>query len=214
MSESSTLLPVAGTRIYLASRSPRRRELLLQIGVQYEIMLLREGPDRAADVDETPLPGEQPLDYVLRVAVAKADAGWQRLVERRIPKMTALPILAADTTVTLDGSILGKPVDAADARAMLATLSGREHRVFTGVAVRFGQGLETAYSDTSVRFARLSQADIDAYVATGEPMDKAGSYAIQGRAATFIQDLRGSYSGVMGLPLHETAVLLTRVRPA
>ena len=212
MTSPPSLLQAAGTRIYLASRSPRRRELLRQIGVQYEILSLREGPERAADVDETPLAGEQPLDYVMRVAVAKADAGWQRLVERRVPKMTVLPVLAADTTVTLEGAILGKPADAADARRMLAMLSGCEHRVLTAVAVRFGHRLETALSDTSVRFATLGQLDIDAYVATGEPMDKAGGYAIQGRAAAFVQDLRGSYSGVMGLPLHETALLLARVR--
>lgn len=208
----SPVLPPPGTRIYLASRSPRRRELLRQIGVGFEIMSLREGSGRAIDVDETPLPGEAPDAYVLRVAMAKADMGWRRLMERRIARLTHLPVLAADTTVCLGTEILGKPANRDDAGRMLRALSGREHRVLTAVAVRFGERLETALSDTLVRFMPLSEQDIAAYVATDEPMDKAGAYAIQGRASAFVERLQGSYSGVMGLPLHETALLLARIR--
>jgi septum formation protein len=206
------ILPPAGTRIYLASRSPRRRELLRQIGVGFEIMSLREGRGRDIDVDETPLPDEVPDAYVLRVALAKADTGWRRLTERRVAKLTHLPVLAADTTVCLESEILGKPENREDAARMLRALSGREHRVLTAVAVRFGERLETAVSDTVVRFIPLAEQDIAAYVASDEALDKAGAYAIQGRAAVFVEQLRGSYSGVMGLPLHETAVLLARIR--
>jgi septum formation protein len=206
------LLPPPGTRIYLASRSPRRRELLRQIGVGFEVLSLREGRDRGADVDETPLADESPDDYVMRVCIAKVDAGWRRLEERRMPKLTILPVLAADTTVCADGRILGKPADRAEARAMLRSLSGREHRVVTAVAARHGDRLETAMSESHVRFVTLSEQDIAAYAATDEPMDKAGAYAIQGRAAAFIAELRGSYSGVMGLPLRETAMLLAQLR--
>lgn len=206
------LLAPPGTRVYLASRSPRRRELLRQIGVNFEVMSLREGRERGADVDETPLAGERPLDYVLRIAVTKADVAWQRLTERRVPRLTVLPVLAADTTVTVDGAILGKPADRAEARRMLRTLAGREHRVLTAVAVRMGERLETGISDSSVRMANLDQTDIDAYVDSDDPLDKAGAYGIQGRAAAFIEEIRGSYSGIMGLPLHETAVLLARIR--
>jgi len=208
-----SILPPAGTRIYLASRSPRRRELLRQIGVSFEIMTLREGHGRVADVDETPLPSERPEDYVLRVSAAKADAGWHRLMERRMPKLTLLPVLAADTTVCLGNDIFGKPANREEAAGMLRALSGKEHRVFTGVAVRFGDRIETAYSDTLVGFVPLSERDIAVYVATDESLDKAGGYGIQGRAAAFVARMQGSYSGVMGLPLHETAVLLARIRP-
>ena len=210
--QSLSLLPPPGTRIYLASRSPRRRELLRQIGIGFEVLSLREGRDRGADVDETPLPGESPDDYVLRVCIAKADAGWKILVERRMTRSSLLPVLAADTTVCADGQILGKPADRAEAQAMLRALSGREHRVLTAVAVRHGERLETALSESQVRFVTLTEQDIAAYAATDEPMDKAGAYAIQGRAAAFIEELRGSYSGVMGLPLRETAMLLARLR--
>lgn len=208
----TTILSPPGTRVYLASRSPRRRELLRQIGVGFELMSLREGTGRAIDVDETPLPGEVPDTYVLRVAAAKADTGWRRLMERRIAKVTHLPVLAADTTVCLGKEIFGKPANRDDARRMLRALSASEHRVLTAVAVRFGERLETALSETLVRFIPLAEQDIAAYVATDEPLDKAGAYAIQGRAAAFVQHLQGSYSGVMGLPLHETALLLARIR--
>ena len=209
-----TLLAPPGTRVYLASRSPRRRELLRQIGVDFEVMSLREGRERDTDVDETPFPGERPLDYVLRIAVTKADVAWQRLTERRVPGLALLPVLAADTTVTLDGAILGKPADRSEARRMLRALAGREHRVLTAVAVRMGERLETGISDSRVRMADLAQTDIDAYVESDDPLDKAGAYGIQGQAAAFIEEIRGSYSGIMGLPVHETAVLLARIRNA
>lgn len=209
----SSLLPPAGTRIYLASRSPRRRELLRQLGIAFEMLSLREGQGRDADVNETPLQGEAPDAYVLRVSAAKADAAWRRLMERRLPtRLTVLPVLAADTTVCIDQEIFGKPSGREDAARMLRALSGREHRVLTGVAVRLGDRIETAISDTTVRFVELSPEDIAAYVASDEPMDKAGAYGIQGKAAAFVERMHGSYSGVMGLPLHETAVLLARIR--
>jgi len=203
--------PPTGTRVYLASRSPRRRELLRQIGVGFEMLVLRERTGRDADVDETPLAEETPEAYVRRVCELKARTGWRRLVERRLPK---LPVLAADTTVCLSNEIFGKPTDRADAARMLTTLSGTEHRVLTAVAVQWEDRLEVAVSDTHVKFCNLTPRDIAAYVATDECMDKAGAYAIQGRAGAFVAELRGSYTGVMGLPLHETALLLTRMVPA
>lgn len=207
-------LPPSGTRIYLASRSPRRRELLRQIGVSFEVLALREGSSRAPDVDEMPLPAESPDDYVRRVCRAKAETGWRRLSERRLAKMVMLPVLAADTTVCMDGDILGKPADHADARRMLRALSGREHRVLTAVALQWNEHSDMAVSESFVRMGELADEDIAAYVASEEPMDKAGAYAIQGRAAVFVAELRGSYSGVMGLPLYETAMLLARPRRA
>lgn len=201
------MLPT-GTRVYLASRSPRRRELLRQIGVGFEMLLLRDHRDRGPDVDETPLAGESPDDYVRRVCRLKAEAGWQRLVERRLPQ---LPVLSADTTVCLEGQIFGKPADAADAKRMLRALAGREHRVLTAVALQSGTRAELAVSESFVRFRDLAAEEIAAYVATGEPMDKAGAYGIQGHAATFIPELRGSYTGIMGLPLFETAMLIERI---
>lgn len=203
--------PPTGTRVYLASRSPRRRELLRQIGVGFEMLVLRERAGRDADVDETPQPGETPEAYVRRVCELKARTGWRRLVERRLPK---LPVLAADTTVCLGDEIFGKPADRADAARMLTILSGTEHRVLTAVAVQLEDRLEVALSDTHVKFCTLSSRDIAAYVATDECMDKAGAYAIQGRAGAFVAELRGSYTGVMGLPLYETALLLARMAPA
>jgi len=196
------------TRVYLASRSPRRRELLRQIGIGFEMLVLRDKRDRGPDVDETPFPGEVPDEYVKRVCRAKAEAGSLRLAERRLP---VLPVLAADTTVCLGGQILGKPANAQDAARMLATLSGTEHRVLTAVAVQFGQRVELAMSESFVRFRPLSTEEIAAYVAQGEPMDKAGAYGIQGYAAAFIPEIRGSYTGIMGLPLYETATLLERI---
>jgi septum formation protein len=197
-----------GTRVYLASRSPRRRELLRQIGIGFERLVLRDHRDRGPDVDEAPLPGERPDDYVRRVCLLKAEAGWKRLAERRLPSM---PVLSADTTVCLGDVIYGKPADADDARRMLSTLSGTEHRVLTAVAIQSGTRAELAVSESLVRFRELSVQDIDAYVATGEPFDKAGAYGIQGHAATFIPEIRGSYTGIMGLPLYETAMLLERI---
>ena len=193
--------------IYLASRSPRRRELLTQIGVRYHLLLFRERQDSAAEVNEDPLPGEAADAYVERVARAKAQAGWKRMLQRNLPHA---PVLAADTTVSLDGRILAKPVDRADAERMLAELSGRSHEVLTAIAVQNADRLESALSRSEVKFKPLSPEEIREYVATGEADDKAGAYAIQGRAARFVVELRGSYSGVMGLPLYETAQLLER----
>ena len=175
--------------IYLASRSPRRREILTQIGVHFEMLLLRDAVGRDTDVDETPHPGEDPADYVLRLAEEKAETGWARLVQRKI---VAAPVLAADTTVTLDGEIIGKPVDRADAAAILRRLSGREHIVHTAVAVQMDRRRESILSSTRVLFGELSADAITRYVASGEPMDKAGAYGIQGRASVFVRHLDGS----------------------
>lgn len=191
--------------VYLASRSPRRRELLRQIGVAFEVFQLREAAPRRADVDETPLPGEAPDVYVLRLAREKAAAAAAMVSARRI---AVRPALAADTTVACDGAILGKPADAADAARMLGLLSGREHRVLTAVAVARGETVDTRLSESRVWFRPLAADEIRRYVATGEPNDKAGGYAVQGRAAAFIPRIEGSYSGIMGLPLAETADLL------
>jgi septum formation protein len=194
-------------RIYLASRSPRRRELLKQIGVPFEVLLLRADARRGPDVDENPLPDESPGAYVLRVARAKASAASRHVLQRGLPQK---PVLAADTTVVFDERILGKPEDAAEAARMLRALSGREHQVLTAVAVALRDKIETQISVSSVWFRELSDAEIRRYVATGEPLDKAGAYAIQGKAAAFVTRMAGSYSGIMGLPLAETAELLSR----
>lgn len=190
--------------VYLASQSPRRLELLRQIGLSPVVLPLRHAGERA-DVDETPLADEVPLDYVRRLAHMKATAGVLALSKRGLP---ARPIVAADTTVTLDDDILGKPADAAEASAMLRRLSGRVHRVLTAVSVAFRDRIEVAVSDSEVRFKTLSEAEIAAYVLSREPFDKAGAYGIQGRAGLFVAHLSGSYSGVMGLPLFETSELL------
>lgn len=176
----------------LASASPRRRELLEQIGVPYVV--------RAADIDETEVAGESPRDYVLRIARAKALAVWNA--------DSSLPVLAADTTVVLDGQIFGKPRDRAHALEMLEALSGRSHEVFTAVALATATGVDTRLSTSIVRFRATTAAEREAYWESGEPRDKAGAYAIQGLGAVFIESLTGSYSGVMGLPLFETAELL------
>lgn len=195
--------------IYLASRSPRRRELLTQIGVRYHLLLFRERPEAGAEVNEDPLPGEAADAYVERVARAKAQAGWKRMLQRNLPHA---PVLAADTTVVVDGAIFGKPVDRRDAERMLAALSGRSHEVLTAVALQAGESLESALSRSEVRFKALSPEEIRDYVASGEADDKAGAYAIQGRAARFVAELRGSYSGVVGLPLYETSQMLDKLR--
>ena len=194
-------------RIYLASQSPRRRELLKQIGVHFELLLLRTNPGRLLDVDETPAPCESPEVYVQRLSQEKARAGYSALQLRRLPSR---PVLAADTTVTFDGKILGKPEDSDAAAAMLRALSGREHQVLTAVAVARGEHVEVMLSTSTVRFTRLSEARIHRYLQTREYTDKAGGYGIQGQAGAFIEHIDGSYSGVMGLPLFETAVLLQR----
>ena len=198
-------LPERG--IYLASRSPRRRELLAQIGVRFHLLLFRARPGEGADIDEEPLAGELPAVYVERVARAKAGAGWRRLMQRNLPQA---PVLAADTTVALGGRIFGKPANRDGAAAMLAALSDTEHEVLTAIALKYGDWMESAVSRSAVRLRKLKAEEIRLYVATGECDDKAGAYAIQGRAARFITELRGSYSGVMGLPLYETAQLLER----
>ncbi len=198
----------AGYRVYLASRSLRRRELLKQIGIAYEVLLLREHPARASDVDESVQAGESPDDYVRRVCRAKASVGWMRVVQRGLRRH---PVLAADTAVCLDEEIFGKPSDREDAARMLRALSGREHRVLTAVALQSGARIELALSESWVTFRTLLEAEIAAYLDTGEPTGKAGAYAVQGKAAEFIASLAGSYSGVMGLPLFETAQLIERL---
>jgi septum formation protein len=200
-------MTAAQQKIYLASRSPRRRELLKQIGVAFEVLVLRDHPGRNVDVDESQRPGESPDEHVRRVCRMKADAGWQRILQRRLRQF---PVLAADTVVCVDDIILGKPPDPSHAVKMLRLLSGREHRVLTAVGVKHNEHLELVVTESRVRFAELTQAEIETYVASGEPTDKAGAYAIQGRAAAFITELHGSYSGVMGLPLYETAQLLKK----
>jgi septum formation protein len=176
----------------LASLSPRRHELLAQIGVPHLVA--------ASEVDEAVLPGEAAADYVVRIARAKADSIAARA--------TGLPVLAADTIVVLDGMIRGKPRNAEQSVAMLLELSGRTHEVLTAVAFAAGGSLHHRVSASQVRFRPLSRAECIAYWESGEPRDKAGGYAVQGRGAVFVEHLSGSYSGVMGLPLFETAQLL------
>jgi septum formation protein len=194
-------------RIYLASQSPRRRELLKQIGIRFELLLLRTDSRRHADVDEAPYPGEAPEVYVQRLSRGKAQVGFDALQLRHLPPH---PVLAADTTVTLDGKIFGKPQHADQAATMLRELSGREHQVLTAVAIAMGSHIEVLLSSSTVRFTKLSEARIHRYLQTHEYADKAGGYAIQGQAGAFIEHINGSYSGVMGLPLFETAQLLQR----
>jgi len=193
--------------IYLASKSARRRELLSQIGVGFDVLKLREGPGRDADVIEVVEDGEPPLHYVERIARTKANAGWQSMLARGLGMR---PVLGADTEVVLDGEVFGKPADERAAKAMLAKLAGRTHEVVTGVALRWQDETHFVMSTSKVTIAALSRARIDAYVKSGEPFDKAGGYGIQGRAAVFVTRLDGSYSGVMGLPLAETAALLAK----
>lgn len=196
---------IRSSLIYLASRSPRRRELLRQIGITFEVVSLREALQRSVDVDETPHPGESPEEYVLRVTRDKARAAVSIVRNRRLAMR---PVLAADTTVVCGDTILGKPADAMDAARMLGLLAGRPHRVLTAVAVAGDSEVTTRVSESQVWFRALDDGEIRRYVATGEPVDKAGAYAVQGRAAAFITRIEGSYSGIMGLPLAETAELL------
>lgn len=195
--------PVSTGFVYLASQSPRRRELLGQIGVRSELLLA--GADEDAEALEAEIAGELPAVYVERVTRAKLGAARRRLAARSLPDA---PILCADTTVALGRRILGKPADAADAARTLALLAGRTHRVITAVAVAKGRQTRLLASVSRVRFAPLTAAQIDAYVAGGEPFGKAGAYAIQSAAAAWIARIEGSYTGIMGLPLHETATLL------
>jgi septum formation protein len=205
----TTLSRVSGgdNRIYLASRSPRRRELLKQIGVSFESLLVREDLRRGADVDETPLPDESAGIYVLRIARAKANIAVRQIALRGLPQK---PVLAADTTIVFDDHIIGKPEDGADAARLLRALSGREHQVLTAVVLALREQVEAQISVSSVWFRDLAEAEIRRYIASGEPLDKAGAYAIQGRGAAFVARIEGSYSGIMGLPLAETADLLQR----
>lgn len=192
-------------KIYLASKSPRRRELLRQIGVAFEILLLRDASTRQPDVSEAVLPDEKPADYVRRVTNDKARAAWNMMLMRKLP---VRPVLAADTTVVVDDKIYGKPATRAEAHAMLTSLAGRSHQVLTCVAVHFhNQHLERTQVSV-VTFSPLTAARIALYCDTQEPYDKAGGYGIQGSAAQFISHIDGSYSGIMGLPLFETAQLL------
>ncbi|MDQ6619882.1 MAG: Maf family nucleotide pyrophosphatase [Pseudomonadota bacterium] len=194
--------------VYLASRSTRRQELLRQIGVRFEELRFREAAGRPADVVEGALDAEPPHHYVERIARTKSAVGWQQVQRRVLP---ARPVLAADTEVTIDGAIFGKPRDAIDATRMLSRLAGRTHQVLTAVALRWQDELVVEVSRSEVTIAPLTPDEIERYVATGEPFDKAGGYAIQGRAAAFITRIEGSYSGVMGLPLYETSQLLGRI---
>lgn len=188
--------------VYLASRSPRRVELLSQLGVMCESL--------PADIDETQLTGETPEKYVTRLAREKAQACLQRLtVEQKVH-----PVLAADTTVVLDGIVLGKPDDDIDARNMLIALSGSLHEVHTAVALAFNNQIEVVLSTTVVEMMTLTEAQIERYITSGEPRDKAGSYGIQGKAGAWIKRIEGSYSGVMGLPVFETADLLRKANLA
>lgn len=191
-------------RIYLASQSPRRRELLKQIGVAFDMLPLRAVMGRM-DVVEIPHAGEAALDFTQRMAVEKAACGWRAVDARRLLRF---PVLGADTVVELDGVIFGKPVDRAGAEAMLTRLSGRTHRVHTAVAMQHEGRVEMSLSSSQVRFAELDTAAISRYLETGEYLGKAGAYGIQGRAAAFVEHIDGSYSGIMGLPLYDTAILL------
>lgn len=189
--------------VYLASQSPRRRQLLEQLGVRHELLL--PDPDEDSEALEEALAGEAPAAYVQRVTGLKLDAALARLKRRGLPPA---PVLCSDTTVACGRTIYGKPADAADAARMLRALAGTTHRVLTSVAVQGGRKRLQALSDSRVTFAPLTAAQVRAYVATGEPMGKAGAYAVQGRAAAHIARISGSYTGIMGLPLYETAQLL------
>lgn len=184
-------------QIYLASRSPRRAEILKLLNIKFEVI--------SPDIDESVHFDESPEGYVLRLAQAKAAKG---LYELQALQLASLPMLAADTTVAIDGTILGKPESDEQSRTMLLGLSGRWHEVHTAVALASEYGIMTALSSTRVEMADLTKEDIQAYIATGEPSDKAGAYGIQGFASTFIKRIEGSYSGVMGLPIYETCQLL------
>ena len=194
--------------IYLASRSPRRRELLKQIGVSFQLFQLREEPGRDPDVDETPAGDESATAYVLRIARTKAEVAAHYMQRRALSQRW--PVLAADTTVVCGGRIIGKPGGNDEAARMLESLAGSQHEVITAIALAFNDRIETAVSESKVWFRDLTQDDIRRYVAAGESLDKAGGYAVQGRAAAFITRIEGSYSGIVGLPLAETAALLAK----
>ncbi len=193
--------------IYLASQSPRRRQLLTQIGVRHELLLADDSED--AEALEAEVAGELPAAYVERVTQAKLQAASRRLKARGLE---AAPVLCADTTVALGRRILGKPTDADDARQTLSLLSGRSHRVITAVAVAAGRRMLWAVNVSKVQFAEIDAKQIEAYIDSGEPFGKAGAYAIQSSAAAWVERIEGSYSGIMGLPLFETAQLLRQAR--
>jgi septum formation protein len=192
--------------VYLASQSPRRRQLLEQIGIQYELLLA--SPEEDSEALETVMSGELPLTYVKRVTQLKLDAAVSRMKQRGLPNA---PILCADTTVALGRHILGKPEDAKDALRMLKVLSGQTHRVLTAVAVASNRKRAICVSISQVTFAPMKLSEMKSYVASGEPMGKAGAYGIQGLAASYISEIKGSYSSIMGLPLFETAQLLKQI---
>jgi septum formation protein len=192
--------------VYLASQSPRRRQLLEQIGVSYELLLAT--PEEDAESLEVVLPNEAPLTYVKRVTQLKLEAAVQRMKQRGLPNAL---VLCADTTVALGRSILGKPENAADALRILKMLSGQTHRVLTAVALASGRKRVSAVSISQVTFSPMSLAEMKDYIATGEPMGKAGAYGVQGAAAAYISQIKGSYTGIMGLPLYETAQLLKQL---
>ena len=192
--------------VYLASQSPRRRQLLEQMGVSYELLLA--APDEDAELLERVMPGEAPLTYVKRVTQLKLQAAVQRMQKRHLP---LAPVLCADTTVALGRNILGKPENEQDALRILKTLSGQTHRVLTAVAVASGRRRLLSVSVSKVSFAPMKLSEMKAYVATGEPFGKAGAYAIQGVAARHISAIQGSYTGIMGLPIFETAELLKQL---
>lgn len=194
-------------RIYLASRSPRRRELLHQIGVNFDLLSFRAPPREDKEVGEDMLADETPEAYVVRVACAKAVHGVKLINERH---MLSRLLLAADTTIDLDGEIIGKPLNEADSVKILHKLSGRTHRVLTAVALANGTHVEHVLSASTVRFRDLQSEEIHRYAISGEPLDKAGAYAIQGYAAMFVEEIQGSHSGIVGLPLCETVLLLRR----
>jgi len=192
--------------VYLASQSPRRKQLLEQIGVRYELLLA--SPDEDAESLEREVPGEAPLTYVKRVTQLKLEAAVKRMQARGLKPA---PVLCADTTVALGRVILGKPENEQDAVRILKTLSGQTHRVLTAVAVASGRRRYLSVSVSKVTFASMKLSEIKAYVATGEPFGKAGAYGVQGMAAAYISDIQGSYTGIMGLPLFETAELLKNI---
>lgn len=178
--------------IYLASKSPRRQELLQQIGIDFELV--------AVEIDESPLPGESAESYVKRMAIEKSSHAWQDHMNK--------PLLSADTTVVVEGNILGKPTDEADFKNMMKQLSGQTHKVMTAIAVTLDGKTDSKTSISEVSFRHLTEMEIHRYWQSGEPHDKAGGYAVQGLGAIFIEQISGSYSGIMGLPLFETAELL------
>lgn len=194
--------------VYLASKSARRQELLRQLGVDFTPIQVREAAGRRRDIVEKQRADELPLEYIKRIARAKALVGWRQMGRRGLPPK---PVLAADTDVVLEGAVLGKPKDSNNATEMLRNLSGKTHDVSTAVAIRWNSQVMLAVSSSRVTFRKLAGHEIERYVASREPFDKAGAYAIQGRAASFVSHLDGSYTGVMGLPLFETAEILGKL---